>query len=54
MRPPPRPAAEGVVPLDQLWTELALEKRRQALRILAGVVGRQVVPFPEKEADDER
>jgi hypothetical protein len=52
MRPPPRPAAE-VVPLEQLWTELAPEERRQALRILAGVVSRQIVPFPEKEAADE-
>ena len=50
---PPRLAAKGVVPLDQLWILLAPERRQQALRILAGVVARQLVPLPRKEADDE-
>ena len=54
MCPPPRPAAKGVVPLDQLWQQLAPQKRRQALQILASVVARQIVPLPRKEADDER
>jgi hypothetical protein len=54
MCPPPRPAAKGIVPLEQLWTELAPEKRRQALQILACVVARHIVPPPEKEVDDER
>jgi len=52
--PPPRPAAKGVIPLGQLWTQLAPERRQQALRILACVVARQLVPLPGKEADDAR
>jgi hypothetical protein len=44
----------GIVPLDQLWTQLAPERRQQALRILAGIVARHVVSLPGKEADDER
>ena len=52
--PPPRPVAKGIVPLGQLWTLLAPEKRQQTLRILAGVLGRQIVPLPGKEAADER
>jgi len=54
MCPPPRPAATGVVPLDQLWPQLTPERQRQTLRILAGVVARQLVPLRGKEADDER
>ena len=51
---PPRSASAGVVPLDQLWAQLAPERRQQALRVLASVVARRIVSLPEKEADDER
>ena len=51
---PPRCASAGVVPLDQLWAQLAPERRQQALRVLASVVARRIVSLPEKEADDER
>ena len=52
---PPRPVvAKGVVPIERLWRRLAPERRQQALRILAGVVARQIQPPPGKEADDER
>ncbi len=52
--PPPRPAARESVPLKQLWTQLAPERRRQTLRILGRVVARQIVPLPRREVDDER
>ena len=52
--PPPHSAAQGVVALDELWTQLAPEIRQQALRALACVVARRLVPPPGKEADDER
>jgi hypothetical protein len=43
-----------VIPLDELWMQLDQERRQQALRILAGVVARQVVPPPRREADNDR
>ena len=53
VHPLPRPAAKGIVLLDQLWTQLAPERRQQVVHILACVVARQIVPLPGKEADDE-
>lgn len=51
---PPRPVAQGVVPLDQLWTLLASERRQRVVRILVRVVAQQVAPPPGKEVDNER
>jgi hypothetical protein len=46
--------AKGAIPLEELWTRLAPDKQQQALRILARVVARQLVPPPRKEADNDR
>ena len=52
--PPPRLAERGVVPLDQLWSRLTPERRRQTLHLLSNVVARRIEPLLRKEADDER
>ena len=53
--PPPRRAAKGAVPLDELWAQLAPARQQQALRILACAVARQILQPPaKKEANDER
>ena len=51
---PPRPTAKHAVPLNRLWSQLAPERWKPALRILAGIVARQLVPPPGKEVDDDR
>jgi hypothetical protein len=46
------PTAKEIIPLGELWTQPAADRRQQTLRILGCVVARQIVLFSGKEADD--